>query len=32
MYEEELLAQNPRNIDKLVRAGFAKWFKSHVSF
>ena len=32
IYKEELLPQNPRNIDKLVMAGFAKWFKNHVSF
>ncbi|KAM3410550.1 hypothetical protein ACQJBY_002640 [Aegilops geniculata] len=29
IYKEELLPQNPRNIDKLVMAGFAKWFNNH---
>jgi hypothetical protein len=32
MYKEELLPQNPRNIDKWAREGFAKWLKSRVSF
>lgn len=32
IYKKELLPQNPRNIDKLVMTGFAKWFKSHACF